>query len=62
MDTARVFPHDDRSSGEDGPKMRRLRDLAKEHLNREIQNQEDGHDAREDALAALDLMKKKLMS
>ena len=56
VDTSRVFPH---PAGP--PKCRSLKGLAKEFLNREIQQKEDGHDSREDALAALDLMKFKLV-
>ena len=37
-----------------------LKALAKEHLGREIQQGSEGHDPREDALAALDLMKLKI--
>ena len=55
MDTSRVFPH---PAGP--PKCKSLKALAKEFLNREIQQQEDGHDSREDALAALDLIKLKM--
>ena len=42
-----------------GPtKFCKLKDLARKHLNREIQKQEGvGHDSKENALAALDLMK-----
>ena len=35
-------------------------DLTKKHLSLEIQNQETSHDAKEDTLSALDLMKMKL--
>lgn len=61
VDTTRVFPHPDKSWGVNGPKYYKLRDLAKVQLNREIQKQGAGHAAREDALAALDLMKMKLL-
>ena len=55
MDTSRVFPHKDRS------KHYKLKDLAKWYLDREIQMQGAmGHDPKEDALAALDLIKMKL--
>jgi len=37
-----------------------LKTLAKAHLGREIQVGSEGHDPREDALAALDLMKLKV--
>ena len=61
VDTARVFPHEDRSVGEAGLKLYKLKDLAKWHLDREIQMQGAmGHDPKEDALAALDLIKMKL--
>ena len=41
-----------------GPsKCRSLKALAKEFLNRDIQAKESGHDSKEDAIAALDLMK-----
>ena len=54
VDTSRVFPHPA------GPaKCKSLKALAKEFLNREFQQREGGHDSREDALAALDLMKLK---
>ena len=56
MDTSRVFPHPAGSA-----KCKSLKALAKEFLNREIQQREDGHDSREDALAALDLLKMKLL-
>ena len=52
VDTSYVFPHP-----EGRPKKLSLRNLAKTHLDRIIQNSESGHDSREDALAALDLMK-----
>ena len=52
MDTTKVFPHPAGPS-----KCRSLRALAKEFLNREIQAKETGHDSKEDAIAALDLMK-----
>ena len=52
MDTTKVFPH------LAGPsKCRSLKALAKEFLNRDIQAKESGHDSKEDANAALDLMK-----
>ena len=52
MDTTKVFPH------LAGPsKCRSLRALAKEFLIREIHAKESGHDSKEDAIAALDLMK-----
>ena len=52
VDTSYVFPHP-----EGRPKKLSLRNLSKTHLDRTIQNLESGHDSREDALAALDLMK-----
>ena len=54
MDTSIVFPHPAGPS-----KCKSLKALAKELLKREIQQREDGHDSREDALAALDLIKLK---
>ena len=50
MDTSIVFP---RPKG----KKQSLKVLAEKYLNREIQKGADGHDPREDALAALDLVK-----
>ena len=60
VDTTRVFPHPDKCWGAGGPKYYKLRELSKQHLDREIQKQGQGHDPKEDALAALDLMKMKL--
>merc|ERR1712192_359382 len=51
VDTCQVFPHPA------GPHKRQsLKFLAKQYINREIQQQKSGHDSKEDALAALDLM------
>jgi len=55
VDTSVVFPH------RMGPPFKRaLRFLAAEHLKRIIQNDEGGHDSKEDALTCLDLMKLKV--
>ena len=55
VDTSVVFPH------KFGPPLKRaLRNLAVEHLKRIIQDDVDGHDSAEDAIAALDLMKLKV--
>ena len=55
VDTSVVYPH------KFGPPMKRaLRNLAAEHLKRIIQDDVDGHDSAEDAIAALDLMKIKV--
>jgi len=55
VDTSVVFPH------RMGPPFKiALRFLAGEHLKRIIQNDEGGHDSKEDALACLDLMKMKV--
>ena len=52
VDTQEVFPHPD------GPSERvSLRSLAKKHLGRNIQIGAVGHDSKEDALAALDIIK-----
>ena len=54
VDTSFVFPH------QDGPPKRKpLRKLAMEVLNRRIQDDSSSHDSKEDALAALDLVKVK---
>ena len=53
VDTSLVF------SREDG-RTNSLRDLAKQFLMRNIQQGQDGHDSKEDALVCLDLMKKKV--
>lgn len=50
VDTSRIFLHSDRTQ-----KRPSLKILAQRYLNREIQ--QHGHDSKEDALAALDLMK-----
>ena len=55
VDTCIAFPRPNGSK-----KKRSLKSLAKEHLGREIQQGSEGHDPREDALAALDLMKLKV--
>ena len=55
VDTSIVFPNPNRSK-----KKMSLKALAKEHLGRKIQQGTEGHDSREDALAALDLMKLKI--
>jgi len=52
VDTSRIFPHPDGTQ-----KRPSLKILAQRYLNREIQQHGDGHDSKEDALAALDLMK-----
>eukprot|EP00092_Neocalanus_flemingeri_P031814 GFUD01034561.1.p1 GENE.GFUD01034561.1~~GFUD01034561.1.p1 ORF type:complete len:344 (-),score=103.00 GFUD01034561.1:55-1086(-) len=55
VDTSEVFPH------KDGPnKKNSLRFLAKQFLMRDIQQEQFGHDSKEDALACLDLMKLKI--
>ena len=55
VDTQDVFPHPD------GPHKRTsLKFQAKLHLGRNIQQDADGHDSKEDALAALDLIKTKV--
>ena len=54
-DTSIVFPNPDGSK-----KKLSLKALAKEHLGQEIQKGTKGHDPKEDALAALDLMKLKI--
>ena len=55
VDTSVVYPH------KLGPPLKRaLRTLAAEHLKRIIQDNVDGHDSAEDAIAALDLMKVKV--
>lgn len=55
VDTSVVFPH------RMGPPFKRaLRFLAADYLKRIIQNDEGGHDSKEDALACLDLMKVKV--
>ena len=55
VDTSVVYPH------KLGPPLKRaLRTLAAEHLKRIIQDDVDGHDSAEDAIAALDLMKVKV--
>ena len=54
VDTVVVFPHPDGP-----PRKMSLRALAKNNLRRVIQARE-GHDSKEDALAVLDLMKKKV--
>jgi hypothetical protein len=54
VDTHEVFPN---PSG----KRTSLRWLAKQHLGRTIQDKAKEYDAKEDALTALDLMKKKAM-
>ena len=54
-DTSIAFPNPDGSG-----RTPSLKALAKEHLCREIQQGTEGHDSREDALAALDLMKLKV--
>ena len=56
VDTSIVFPHPE---GEN--KKQSLKCLAKDCLAREIQNSANGHDPREDALAALDLIKLKII-
>jgi len=54
VDTSVVFPH------KMGPPFKRaLRTLAVEQIRRIIQNDVDGHDSKEDALACLDIMKLK---
>ena len=55
VDTSIAFPNPNGSK-----KKRSLKALAKEHLGRKIQQGTEGHDSREDALAALDLMKLKV--
>ena len=57
VDTSFVFPHQDGP-----PKRKSLRMLALEMLNRKIQDDSDSHDSKEDALAALDLIKVSLHS
>jgi len=55
VDTSVVYPH------KLGPPYKRaLRTLAAEYLKRIIQDDVDGHDSAEDAIAALDLMKVKV--
>jgi len=55
VDTSVVFPH------KMGPPYKRaLKFLAADHLKRIIQQDEGGHDSKEDALACLDLMKFKV--
>ena len=54
-DTSIAFPNPDGSENKLS-----LKAFAKEHLGREIQQGTEGHDPREDALAALDLMKLKI--
>ena len=54
-DTSIVFPNPDGSK-----KKLSLKALTKEHLGQEIQRGTKGHDPKEDALAALDLMKLKI--
>lgn len=56
VDTCVVYPH------KLGPPYKRaLRHLAAEYLKRIIQDSVEGHDSTEDAIAALDLMKLKVM-
>lgn len=51
VDTTHVYPH------KNGPPFkRRLAEITKEFLNRMIQESEDGHDSKEDAVACMDLM------
>ena len=61
VDTSRVFPHSSNLYNPyfNGPtKGYELKDLARKHLNREIQKQEGvGQDSTEGALTVLDLMK-----
>ena len=55
VDTSVTFPH------KMGPPYKRaLRNLTSEYLQRIIQEDVGGHDSKEDALAALDLMKYKV--
>ena len=54
-DTSIVFPNPDGSK-----KKLSLKALTKKHLGQEIQRGTKGHDPKEDALAALDLMKLKI--
>ena len=54
VDTSVVFPHQDGP-----PKKKSLRKIAMEVLNRKIQADSSSHDSKEDALAALDLVKVK---
>jgi len=55
VDTSIAFPNPNGSK-----KKMSLKALVKEHLGRQIQQGTEGHDSREDALAALDLMKLKV--
>ena len=55
VDTQDIFPHPDGP-----PKRRSLRFMAKELLGRNIQLEAAGHDSKEDALAALDIIKTKV--
>lgn len=56
IDTSILFPHPK------GPPFKRgLRDLASEYLKRLIQNEGQGHDSYEDAVASMDLVKMKLI-
>ena len=54
-DTSVAFPNPD-----GGKKKLSLKTLAKEHLGQKIQRGTKGHDPKEVALAALDLMKLKI--
>ena len=56
VDTSILFPHP-----EGPPKRMSLKNLTKKHLMRDIQCKEGGHDSKEDALAALDLVKYKVL-
>ena len=56
VDTSVVFPH------KMGPPFKRaLRTIAAEQIQRIIQQDVDGHDSKEDALACLDIMKVKVV-
>ena len=56
VDTSVVFPH------KMGPPFKRaLRTIAAEEIQRIIQQDVDGHDSKEDALACLDIMKVKVV-